>query len=115
MEVSPDNAVKVKPVNKLAILLFCAFCGFTSVWTASFFKFAGEIYQEGDVMEGLGLVLFLVATSGILGLVAIILLNYLLRDFAQLDVVPVFETFQFILPLLGGLLLLDEASSYNPA
>ena len=80
---------------------------------AVFFKFAGEIIQDQDVNSGKGLVATLITISIGLAIAALILLNYIMRDFDQLDVIPSYQTFCMVFPLIFGLILLDEAKMYS--
>lgn len=43
-EISPENGFKLKPVNKLPLIMFCVMMGANSGFMTGFFKFSAEIY-----------------------------------------------------------------------
>ena len=78
-----------------------------------FFKFAGEILQDRDVSEGVYLEILLVVLGIGISVLTLVMLNYLMRDFDQLDCLPIYQSCCFLIPLLLGLYMLDEISMYT--
>ena len=50
-EISPQNSLRIKSINKLPIVLFSVITGTNGGLSMIFFKFAGEILQDRDVSE----------------------------------------------------------------
>lgn len=95
------------------MILVLGVCGIVSGITATFFKFLGELIESHDFTDYpmMTISLFLMATLG--AYVLFYTINWAMRYYEQLDVIPTYFAQILVWTLLCGLIVLDEASQYT--
>ena len=86
-----------------------AFCGITNTCI----KFTGEIIAEGNFLEDPTLVIIFLSIVAFSAFFLLFSVNYCMRYYDQIDVMPTYFAQILINSVLCGLVLLDEYSYYT--
>ena len=94
------------------ILVLCV-SGMVAGISATFFKFLGELVQDGGLgdspfMTIIFIVVAIACAPALLGS-----LNWTMLYYDQLDVIPTYFAMIMIWTILFGLIIMDEASEYS--
>lgn len=114
-EVSPKIASKIKPQVKLPMVLMMGVCGIMAGVCTIFFKFVGEMVESGEFSVAPLLTISLTVFGFVASWVLFYTLNWAMRYYDQLDVIPTYFAQILIWTLLSGLIIMDEASEYSAA
>ena len=88
-EISAQNDRMRQMVN-IPMILLVSIASANNAFVMVFFKFGGELYQEEDLASTIFLVIILFTVSAILATSSLVLLNYSMRDYDQLSVIPIY-------------------------
>ena len=112
-EVSPYVARYVRPIAKAPMLLILYVCGVNTGVNLVGFTFLGELLQSGTFLESPALIIFLALVSGVSTLTLLLLLNFVMAQYDQLDALPIYQSLNMCLSIICGLIILGESEFYS--
>ena len=109
-QISRDTA-DYKAFIKVPLILIMALSGTMAAHVVSLFKCATEIMHADGQISPIGLTLFLLGVSA--ASFEIVLTNLAMKYYKQIEVIPIFQCFYFVMNITFGMLLLGEAKFYT--
>ena len=109
-QISRDTA-DYKAFIKVPLILIMALSGTMAAHVVSLFKCATEIMHADGQVSPIGLTLFLLGVSA--ASFEIVLTNLAMKYYKQIEVIPIFQCFYFVMNITFGMLLLGEAKFYT--
>jgi len=111
-KISP-TAQKLKPFVMVPLVLNAINCGCITGMNTTFFKYSGEMITSKEFNEAPVLCVALIAIGVLLATLCVHLLNIMMKVYDNMDVMPMYQSCVFSMPIMFGLVLLDEASHYT--
>lgn len=112
-EISP-RSLSLQKNLKAPLVLMCWSIGLITALNLVFIKCFGEIVRSGEVKEKpiLSSVCFFFGATG--SLMMIYVLNIAMRYYDNIDVIPIFQSFNLLMMMASGWVVMDEARFYTP-
>jgi len=77
------------------------------------FTFLGELLQSGTFLDAPTLIIFLVIYAIATSTFTLMSLNFVMARYDQLDAMPIYQSYNLVLGIVCGLLILGERDRYS--
>lgn len=98
---------------KAPMILITYSCGVLTGVNLVGFTFIGELLQSGTFLDAALLIVFLVILIIVCPVILLFILNLIMARYDQLDVLPIYQSFNMCISIIMGFLILGEAERYS--
>ena len=113
LEVISPKSMNLKRFVKMPLIYLLFLAGMQSGLCVVFMKLAGELAATNSVSENVGMFVLLLVLMGISAVSQSHSLNMAMKEYDQLEVMPIFQTFIMIMWMTGGMIVLNETAFYT--